>query len=82
MKKSIPLAVLLLALLYIADAVAPKWEWECKSTTAPGGLFPLNAGHIPGLGDPDTRAVKPERPAGCELHARNLLRRAFDWWIE
>lgn len=81
MKKSIPLVALLLALLYIADAVAPKWDWECKSTTVLGGLLSVNAGQVPGLEDPDARAINPARPAGCSLHARNLLRRIYDRWL-
>lgn len=78
-KKWIYVAVAVVVLGYVADAVYPKWEWECS---AQGEFHAMS--YIPEVkDDPHTggpfRHLSLTIPKGCKATPHNLLRRFADW---
>ncbi|MEX3946012.1 hypothetical protein AB4Y44_42245 [Paraburkholderia sp. BR10937] len=70
--------------LYAADAVYPTWSWECRGRgyTSNDESLPIVALEIPELGqNVDKRAMHVSHPQGCSIHANNIARRVFDWWV-
>ena len=72
-------AAIVVAILYLGDAIASKWDSECRGREV-NGLWASPA-TPPELRDPDARVIAPSRPAGCTLTSHNMLRRLVDWFV-
>lgn len=81
-KKWIYVAFALGSSIYVADAVYPKWDWNCS---AQGDFHAMPA--IPEVEDDlRTGALSRHRsltvPKGCTATPNNLLRRAADSFMK
>ena len=66
--KAIMVATALFILYFVGDAIAPKWDWECKGG---GRVSDLEEGG---------RVMNPRIPKNCIAKPHSVLRKGFDYF--
>lgn len=67
------------AVLYLADAAYPSWEWNCRVQGNLGLMASIpEVDNDPQIGGP-FRHLNLTVPAGCKATPHNTLRKTIEW---